>query len=395
MLHSTDISLWHHVALYWHQLMTLCCTPLTPAYDIMLHSTDTSLWHHVALYWHQLMTLCCTLLTPAYDIMLHSTDTVHVGQLMTSCCTLLTPAYDIMLHSTDTSLWHHVALYWHQLMTSCCTPLTPAYDIMLHSVWGPVVQWLVQRFRSERLRVWSRRSATFTPSTHVRRQSLPVWPPTLNNYLYLFFFTSLWHHVALWGPVVQWLVQRFRSERLRVRSRRSATFTPSAHVRRQSLPVWPPTLNNYLYLYLYSTDTSLWHHVALHWHQLMTSCCTPLTPAYDIMLHSTDTSLWHHVALYWHQLQDFNVLSLGTSTTFVLKDDVSTRIALVFVRSREGKRNSYMASQQERTCSASTSLRLCHWVLHKFFLPSVMPFKSRVWPTGFITSSLHFYGSHL
>ena len=51
-------------------------------------------------------------------------------------------------------------------------------------------------------------------------------------------------------PVVQWLVQRFRSERLRVRSRRSATFTPSAHVRRQSLPVWPPTLNNYLCLYL-------------------------------------------------------------------------------------------------------------------------------------------------
>ena len=38
-------------------------------------------------------------------------------------------------------------------------------------------------------------------------------------------------------------MQRFRSERLRVRSRRSATFTPSAHVRRQSLPVWSPTLN--------------------------------------------------------------------------------------------------------------------------------------------------------
>ena len=49
--------------------------------------------------------------------------------------------------------------------------------------------------------------------------------------------------VHVWGPVVQWLVQRFRSERLRVRSRRSATFTPSALVRRQSLPVWPPTLN--------------------------------------------------------------------------------------------------------------------------------------------------------
>ena len=42
---------------------------------------------------------------------------------------------------------------------------------------------------------------------------------------------------------MQWLVQRFRSERLRLRSRRSATFTPSAHVRRQFLPVWPPTLN--------------------------------------------------------------------------------------------------------------------------------------------------------
>ena len=56
-------------------------------------------------------------------------------------------------------------------------------------VWGPVVQWLVQRFRSERLRVRSRRSATFTPSAHVRRQSLPVWPPTLNKiYLYLTFF---------------------------------------------------------------------------------------------------------------------------------------------------------------------------------------------------------------
>ena len=67
----------------------------------------------------------------------------------------------------------------------------------------------------------------------------------------------------VWGPVVQWLVQRFRSERLRVRSRRSATFTPSAHVRRQSLPVWPPTLNNYLYLYLsyawLMTDNGLEH----------------------------------------------------------------------------------------------------------------------------------------
>ena len=50
--------------------------------------------------------------------------------------------------------------------------------------------------------------------------------------------------ICLW---CKWLVQRFRSERLRVRS---ATFTPSAHVRRQYLPVWPPMLYNYLYLYL-------------------------------------------------------------------------------------------------------------------------------------------------
>ena len=49
--------------------------------------------------------------------------------------------------------------------------------------------------------------------------------------------------VAGWGSVVQWLVQRFQSERLPVQSWWSATFTPSAHVRRQSLPVWPPMLN--------------------------------------------------------------------------------------------------------------------------------------------------------
>ena len=48
-------------------------------------------------------------------------------------------------------------------------------------VGSPWWKCLVQRFQSERLRVRSRRSATFTPSTHVRRQSLPVWPPTLNK----------------------------------------------------------------------------------------------------------------------------------------------------------------------------------------------------------------------
>ena len=66
--------------------------------------------------------------------------------------------------------------------------------------WGPVVQWLVQRFRSERLRVRSRRSATFTPSAHVRRQSLPVWPPTLNNYLYLLPFTRRYQHDSVLEP---------------------------------------------------------------------------------------------------------------------------------------------------------------------------------------------------
>ena len=39
------------------------------------------------------------------------------------------------------------------------------------------------------------------------------------------------------------LANTSRVRHWRVRSRRSATFTPSAHVRRHSLPVWPPTLN--------------------------------------------------------------------------------------------------------------------------------------------------------
>ena len=37
---------------------------------------------------------------------------------------------------------------------------------------------------------------------------------------------EIWdERLDVWGPVVQWLLQRFRSERLRVRSRRSATFS--------------------------------------------------------------------------------------------------------------------------------------------------------------------------
>ena len=65
--------------------------------------------------------------------------------------------------------------------------------------------------------------------------------------LLIFISRSISQHISR-GPVVEWLVQRFQSKRLRVRSRRSATFTPSAHVRRQSLPVWPPTLNKLMSL---------------------------------------------------------------------------------------------------------------------------------------------------
>ena len=58
------------------------------------------------------------------------------------------------------------------------------------------------------------------------------------------------------GSVVQSLVQRFRSESLQVRSRRPATFTPSAHVRRQSFPVWPPT--SYLFFFIQKGKNYLW-----------------------------------------------------------------------------------------------------------------------------------------
>ena len=62
------------------------------------------------------------------------------------------------------------------------------------------------------------------------------WP------LFLFFSSVWWNkcRVREWGPVVQWLVQRFRSERLRLDpdDRRLSRRRPM-HVRRQSLPVWP------------------------------------------------------------------------------------------------------------------------------------------------------------
>ena len=50
-----------------------------------------------------------------------------------------------------------------------------------------------------RWRHWirSRRSATFTPSAHVRRQSLPVWPPTL---IITFTFTFYW--MPVWSSLI-------------------------------------------------------------------------------------------------------------------------------------------------------------------------------------------------
>ena len=88
----------------------------------------------------------------------------------------------------------------------------------------------------------------------------PLVSKTLFKVRYSERSIAVWHSCTLsactWGPVVQWLVQRFRSERLRVRSRRSATFTPSVHVRRQSLPVWPPTLNKILF---YKTMRPSWN----------------------------------------------------------------------------------------------------------------------------------------
>ena len=51
----------------------------------------------------------------------------------------------------------------------------PGSDRFPDVVWGPVVQSLVQRFRSERLRVQSRQSATFTPSAHVRTKKKAVF----------------------------------------------------------------------------------------------------------------------------------------------------------------------------------------------------------------------------
>ena len=94
-------------------------------------------------------------------------------------------------------------------------------------VWGPVVQWLVQRFRSERLRVRSRRSATFTPSAHVRRQSLPVWPPTLNNLKQglPFTFSTAWTIVPNFIEIVSY--RSFPSDNLILRARSNFRRRPS------------------------------------------------------------------------------------------------------------------------------------------------------------------------
>ena len=58
-----------------------------------------------------------------------------------------------------------------------------------------------------------------------------------------FFVIVMYCFQSQYPPPPYLTVDRFQSERLQVRSRRLAAFTPSAHVRRQCLPVWPPTLN--------------------------------------------------------------------------------------------------------------------------------------------------------
>ena len=90
--------------------------------------------------------------------------------------------------------------------------------MILYEVRGPVVQWLVQRFRSERLRLRSRRSATFTPSAHVRRQSLPVWPPTLKGQCHdiQWFLRFFWREQKM--AVTRARVAGIRPESLAVRA---------------------------------------------------------------------------------------------------------------------------------------------------------------------------------
>ena len=75
-----------------------------------------------------------------------------------------------------------------------------------------------------------------------RRASAPQWRDQALHTLVLMY--SCWYHRP-WPR---------RDIDQKVRSRRSATFTPSAHVRRQSLPVWPPTLNITFTFYLYQSE---------------------------------------------------------------------------------------------------------------------------------------------
>ena len=87
------------------------------------------------------------------------------------------------------------------------------------------MQWLVQRFRSERLRVRSRRSATSTPSANGRRQSLSVWPPRLNKTPLPFIFHSLPCvsdiYSLCWNSLLNWFIF------LRMVNRRSAAVSAS------------------------------------------------------------------------------------------------------------------------------------------------------------------------
>ena len=106
-------------------------------------------------------------------------------------------------------------------------------EVLLSSVWVSAVQvhWLVQRFRSERMRVWSPAiSDCFSSSAHVRRQSLPVWPPVLNETLLHLPSTCFFGHFTYISAVRSWraCLANWRADNTKVTSehfKRTLKFT--------------------------------------------------------------------------------------------------------------------------------------------------------------------------
>ena len=71
-------------------------------------------------------------------------------------------------------------------LSICSDRMTSSVYIILYrmNVWGPVVQVVsaaLSERKAARLIPMISDFHTGTPSAHVRRQSLPVWPPTLNK----------------------------------------------------------------------------------------------------------------------------------------------------------------------------------------------------------------------